>query len=121
MTVIGVVCPQSSYVNQAMTESSAEEKALRRLKFIIEDETSTADEMDELLKSIENKGRSEWVGESPLVTAAKFKRKDIIVALVKNGFNINSTVKNHLVSLSSLFFGVTGGPFFGFLDFKFIA
>ena len=107
-----------------MTESSAEEKALRWVKFIIEDETSTADEMDELLKSIENKGRSEWVGESPLVTAAKFKRKDIIVALVKNGFNINSTVKNHLVSLSSVVLrchwrAIT--QFFGFLDFKFIA
>ena len=72
--------------------------ALERLKSLIEDETSTT----ELLTEVWNKNRAEWTKDSPLVTAVKFKRRDIIEALVNGGLNINSTVKNHLVSSCDL-------------------
>ena len=81
-----------------MAQASAEEKALQRLKSFIEDETSTVEDLDEFLASIGNNNRAEWNNNSPLMTAVKSKRKDIIEALVKGGFNINATVKNHSVS-----------------------
>ena len=83
---------------EPMAQASAEKKALQRLKSFIEDETSTVEELDELLTAVGNKNRAEWTNDSPLMVAVKSKRKDIIEALVKGGFGINSTVKNHSVS-----------------------
>ena len=83
---------------EPMAQASAEEKALQRLKSFIEDETSTVEELDELLTAIGNKNCAEWTNDSPLMAAVKSKRKDIIEALVKGGIGINSTVKNHSVS-----------------------
>ena len=79
--------------------NSAEMKALKRLKSLIEDETSTTDELDEILTSVGHKNRAEWSEESPMVTAVKSKRKDFLEALVKSGFSVNSTVKNHPVRI----------------------
>ena len=56
---------------------------------------SSVVQVKQKLEKISNRGRSKWWCYSPLISAVKAKRKDLIKLMIKDlGFNINSNCEN---------------------------
>lgn len=79
-----------------------DQAAFEGLRLLIEDEDSSCEEVQDCVNKIYQKNKAEWISWSPLVAAVKQNRKDIIQVLVKNGFYINSTVKDPSVNTISI-------------------
>ncbi len=69
-----------------------EDEKLEKLCIDISSNNPSEEEVKKELEKISDRGRSEWKEHSPLVSAVKAKRKDLIKLMIKDlGFDIEST------------------------------
>ncbi len=75
---------------------------IKRLCLNISSNNPSVEEVKKELEKISNRGRSEWGNHSPLVSAVKAKRKDLIKLMIKEfGFNADSTCEQYSYSALS--------------------
>jgi hypothetical protein len=71
-----------------------EDEILQKLCINISSNKLSAEDVKKELEKISNRGRSEWREHSPLISAVKVERKDLIKLMVKDlGFDIDSIRK----------------------------
>jgi hypothetical protein len=68
-----------NYVQKAKDE----EEVLTKLDQLINDKTSTLEQIRASLSKLSNKGRGEWMNGSPLIWAVSNNRKDVVEDMVK--------------------------------------
>jgi hypothetical protein len=72
-----------------------EDEILEKLCLNISSNNPSVEEVKKELEKISNRGRSEWIEHSPLDSAVKARRKDLIKLMIKDlGFDIDSIQKN---------------------------
>jgi hypothetical protein len=80
--------------NSAQKAIEEEEETLRKLHQLLNDKTSTLEEIRTSLSKVSNKERGEWKNGSPLIWAVLNNRKDAIEHMVKQErFNVDSVSK----------------------------